>query len=206
MDKRWTNKTAIPQIRLHYGPDDTYPVIGAVRFRATSTSDITVWHDPKSVGIEASKYDAKDNASSETKIELAKTSAALVDLHSFHHMVPSPDGTLVREKFEWRHSGDPEVKALATENLPGENISQQDRGLKLVRVSTGQMLAVFSGGKHQRVLNPKRVAGKLRFVGEFVLDPLVIVMTILSIVERSRRNAVYNASRSSTTAVSCVVS
>jgi hypothetical protein len=126
--------------------------------------------------------------------------------HSFYHTVLSPDETLTREKFEWRHSGDPEVKALATENHPGENISQQDRGLKLVRASSGQMLAAFAGGKHQRALNPKRVAGKLRFIGKEVLDPLVIVMTILSIMERSRRNAVYNANKSPFAFSDCLVS
>ena len=197
MNKRLTNKSTVPQIRLHYGPDDTYPVIGAVRFRATTTSDVTIWHDPTSVGVEPSKYDAKDNASLETKIEMTKTGLGTVDVHTFYHMVPSRNGTLEREKFEWRHSGDPEVKALATENLPGENISRQDRGLKLVQASTGQMLAAFIGGKHQRALNPRRVAGKLRFFGPSVLDPLVIVMTILSIMERGRRTAVSNASSAS---------
>lgn len=109
-------------------------------------------------------------------------------------MVPSArDGALVREKFQWRHSGDAEVRALATENLPGENITQENRGLKLVRDSTGETLAAFCGGKHQRVYNPRRVAGKLRFVRPGVLDPLVAVMSILSIMERGRRNAVFNA-------------
>ena len=61
----------------------------------------------------------------------------MMDVNMFHHMVLSPDGTLVREKFEWRHSGDPEVKALATENIPGENVTQDNRGLKLVQASTG---------------------------------------------------------------------
>jgi hypothetical protein len=194
MDNRFTNNSPIPQIRLHYGPDDTYPVIGTVRFRVTTTSDITIWHDPKSTGNETSKYNASDNKSSETKIEMTKTGAMASDVHTFYHTVPIGDGTLVREKFEWRHSGEPEVKALATENHPGENITQEKRGLKLVRASTGQALAVFAGGKHQRNYNPKRVAGKLRFVGQQVLDPLVVVMSVLSIMERSRRNAVWNAS------------
>jgi hypothetical protein len=160
----------------------------------TTTSDITIWHDPKSTGAEAVKYDANDNKSSETKIEMMKTGALTSDVHTFYHKVPSSDGTRAREKFEWRHSGDPELEALATENHPGENITQEKRGLKLVRASTGQMLAAFAGGKHQRRYNPKRVAGKLRFFGSTVLDPLVAVMSILSIMERSRRNAVFNAS------------
>jgi hypothetical protein len=180
VNNRFTNKTAIPQIRLHFGPDDTYPVIGTVRFRMTTTSDITIWHDPKSTGHETAAYVSTSNQASETKIEMTKTGAMLTDVHMFYHMTLSEDGTLVREKFEWKHSGEPEVEALATENHPGENISQERRGLKLSRASTKETLAVFSGAKHQRVYNPKRVAGKLRFVGRSVLDPIVVVMTILS--------------------------
>jgi hypothetical protein len=193
MDNRFTNKSEIPQIRLHYGPDDTYPVIVRVRFRVTTTSDITIWHDPKSTGNETSKYNAIDNKSSETNISMTKTGAMTSDVHTFYHTIAIRDGTLVWEKFEWRHSGEPEVEALATENHPGENITQEKRGLKLVRVSTGKTLAAFAGGKHQRNYNPKRVAGKLRFVGSQVLDPLVVVMSILSIIERSRQNAVWDA-------------
>ena len=124
---------------------------------------------------------------------MTKTGAMTSDVHTLYHMVPSADGTLVRERFEWKHSGDPEVKALATENHPGENITQEKRGLKLCRASTGEVLAVFVGGKHQRRFNPKRVAGKLRFMGNSILDPLVAVMSILSIMERGRRNATWNA-------------
>ncbi|PQE24891.1 hypothetical protein CJF32_00007249 [Rutstroemia sp. NJR-2017a WRK4] len=193
MDNRWTNNSSVPQIRLHFGPDNTYPVIGTASFRFNATSDITIWHDPTSTSNETSTYDARANASSETNIELSKKSIAMKDVHVFQHMIMSTGGTLAREKFEWRHSGDPEVKAFATENIPGENITQENRGLKLVRVSTGQMLALYCGGKHSKVQNPQRVAGKLRFIGPNVLDPLVVVMTILTIIERSRRNATYNA-------------
>lgn len=197
MEKRFTNKSHIPQIRLHYGPGETYPVIGTVNFRASTTSDVTIWQDAKPGGIEASKNGVKDNAARRTDIELVRSGQVLNDVHSFYHSVLSSDGSSTREKFEWRHSGDPEVKALATENHPGEDISQQDRGLKLVKASSGQMLAVFAGGKHQKKLNPRRVAGKLRFVGEEILDPLIIVMTILSIIERGRRSAVKSANSSS---------
>lgn len=183
MDNRWFNKSHTPQIRLHFGPDDTYPVIGSVKFRHSTTSEITINLNPTS-----------PNSEETTEIELTKTWAAMSDVHKFYHTVRSPDGTLAKEKFEWRHSSDPEVKALATENHPGENITQDNKGLKLVRDSTGEMLAAFCGGKHQRNWNPKRVAGKLRFSGSTLLDPLVIVMSILSIMERSRRNAVYHAS------------
>jgi hypothetical protein len=137
MDNRWTNKSPIPQIRLHFGPDNTYPIIGTASFRFNATSDITIWHDPTSTSNETSTYDARANASSETNIELSKKSIAMKDVHMFQHKILSPDGTIAQEKFEWRHSGDSEVKAFATENIPGENITQDNRGLKLVRVSTG---------------------------------------------------------------------
>ncbi|PQE04469.1 hypothetical protein CJF31_00007282 [Rutstroemia sp. NJR-2017a BVV2] len=193
MDNRWTNKSSIPQIRLHFGPNNSYPIIGTSSFRFNAISDITIWHDPTSTSNESSMYDATANASSEINIELSKKSIAMKDVHMFQHMILSIDGTLAREKFEWRHSGDSEVKAFATENIPGENITQDNRGLKLVRVSTGQMLALYCGGKHSKVQNPQRVAGKLRFIGPNVLDPLAVVMTVLTIIERSRRNATYNA-------------
>lgn len=196
MDNRFTNKSPLPQIRLHHRPDDTYPVIGTVGFRMNTTSDITIWHDPKSTGKERSAYDSTGNKSWETKIEMTKTGAMTSDVHTFYYMVSSNNGTIIREKFEWKHSGDPEVEALATENRPGENITQEKRGLKLVRTSTGTILAAFAAGKHQRMYNPKRVAGKLRFMGNSVLDPLVVAMTILSIMERSRRNATWNVSTS----------
>jgi len=206
MDNRFTNNSVIPQIRLHYGPDNTYPVIGAVRFRTTPTSDIIVWHNSNSNTIS----NEADNPLSETKIELTKTGALTSALHTFYHVLPLKDGIQAREKYEWKHSGDDEVRALATENLPGENISQQNRGIKLVRVSTGRMVAAFSGGIHNRLYNPRRVAGKMRFVEEEADEEmrLLAVMSMLSIIERgryvldlgeemtcadfSRRNAVFN--------------
>lgn len=196
MDNRFTNNSKIPQIRLHYGPDDTYPLIGTVKFRANTTSDVTLWHDAQATGTETSKYAAEQNKNSEAKIELKKGGILSSDVHTFRHRVQTSDGKPAQlESFEWRHSGDPEVAALAMENLPGEDITQEARGLKLMRVSIGQTLAAFAGGKHQRKLNPRRVAGKLRFVGQPVLDPLVVVLTILSIMERARRNATWNASQ-----------
>ena len=48
MDNRFSNRSAIPQIMLLYGPANTYPIIGTVRFRASTTSDITIWHHPSS--------------------------------------------------------------------------------------------------------------------------------------------------------------
>jgi len=204
MDNRFTNRSVIPQIRLHYGPDNTYPVIGTVRFRASTTSDITIWHHPPS----SAPLTVSEPASSgiETKIEFTKTGAMTSDLHTFYHILPEANGLWSREKYEWKHSGEPEVTQLATENLPGENISQQNRGVKLIRAATQEMIAVFSGGVHSRLYNPRRVAGKLRFVDEGANEELrlLAVMSILSIVERGRRNATFNASTS--VFAGCVIS
>ena len=112
-------------------------------------------------------------------------------LHTFYRIFPAKDGIQTREKYEWKHSGDDEVRALATENLPGENISQQERGIKLVRSSSNgkeKMIAAFSGGIHNKLYNPRRIAGKLRFVDERADEEvrLLAVMSILSIMERGR--------------------
>jgi hypothetical protein len=189
MDNRLTNKSEIPQVRLHYGPDATYPVIGDVRFRFTLASDITI-----KASSEISSCSNTQTAASGIKFEFTTSGVLTTDVHTFHYPVPSKDGySTVEEKFEWRHRGDPEVKVLATENVPGQNYSQETRGLKLVRVSTGEVLVAFAGGRHQRTLNPRRIAGKVRFLRDlFELDRersqefrLLAVMSILSIFERS---------------------
>jgi hypothetical protein len=184
MDSRFSNRSVVPQIRLHYGPDNTYPTIGAVRFRASTTSDIIILHRSNSKTF---SQDPNDDVL-ETHIELTKSGTVTTSLHSFYHVLPTVNGIQTREKYEWRFSGDPEVKKLATENLPGENISQQSRGLKLVRISTGAMVAVWAGGIHNKLYNPRRIAGKMRFVEEEANEEmkLLAVMSMLSIVERSR--------------------
>jgi hypothetical protein len=50
------------------------------------------------------------------------------------------------------------------------------------------MVGVFSGGVHQRRLNPRRVAGKMRFVDEEANEEvrLLAAMSMLSIMERGR--------------------
>ena len=190
MNKRITNKSEIPQVRLHYGPDDTYPVIGHVRFRFTPTSDVTI--KPSSQISGCSNAQAADPG---MEFELVQGGTLTTDVHRFEYPVPSKDGYgTVKEKFEWRHSGDPEVKALVTENLPGQNYSQETRGLKLVRVSTDEILVAVGCGRQQRTLNPHRIAGKMRFMkdlaeldGEKTQDfRLLALMSMMSIFERGQ--------------------
>jgi hypothetical protein len=64
-------------------------------------------------------------------------------------------------------------------------------GGNFVRARTGKMLAVF-WKTSEGVKLQKRVAGKLGFIGPDVLDPLVVVMTILSIIEKSRWNGTWS--------------
>lgn len=87
---------------------------------------------------------------------------------------------------------------MATTNIAKENFSQSDHGLKLVMAKDDshsddddrKTLAVFSGGTRSGALNPRKIAGKLRFFDENIdVDDihgfkLVVVLTILSMMER----------------------
>lgn len=179
-----TNKSETPQIQLHNGPKETYPLIGDVRFRALKTSEITIGRT--SQGNPLSKFN--EASMSDLHVELTKKGALTADIHAFSLDVPSAEGTL-KERFEWRHSGSPEVKTLATENVGKENYSGDDRGLKLVNVRTKELIAVFAGGNHHRANNPMKIAGKLRFISteeakESEEFQKVVVLSILSIMER----------------------
>lgn len=117
---------------------------------------------------------------------MIKKRALITDIHSFSVGVPSSVGT-VREKFEWRQSRGPEIKVLAIENVREEDYSKDNSGMKLVNVNTKQLVAVFLGGKHLQVHNPKIVAGRLRFINtEHESDGFrkVVVLSILSILMR----------------------
>ncbi|KAE9369531.1 hypothetical protein N431DRAFT_469434 [Stipitochalara longipes BDJ] len=176
------NKSESPQIRLHSGPNEADPIVGEVRFRAFTTSDITIRHTSRENsspdGIEAISYDSY--------VEVTKKGALITDVHSFSFDFPSGDGIL-RETFEWRRSAGPEVKALATENVGKENSSCDDRGLKLVNVRTRELIAVFASRTHHRVADPMKIAGKLRFTARGKEDDefeKMVVLSILSIIER----------------------
>jgi len=74
--------------------------------------------------------------------------------------------------------------------------SARENALKLVRISTGEVVAVYAGlGYSSKASNPSKVVGMFRFLrgdgmvglqGEF---ELLAVMSILSVVERGRRAA-----------------
>jgi hypothetical protein len=100
-------------------------------------------------------YNSLEESATETHVILTKQGALTTDVRAFSVKRLSNDGTYVTEKFAWKHSGDPEVRALATENVNDENYARNDRGQKLMNLTTGDMVAVLKGGEHSRRLNPK---------------------------------------------------
>ena len=57
-----------------------------------------------------------------------------------------------------------------------------------MKASTGEVIAVFSGGVHSKTYNPKKAAGMLRFLKEESEElRLLSVISILSILERGRQ-------------------
>jgi hypothetical protein len=109
MENMVSNKTVVPQIRLHYGPDDTYPVIGDVRFRMTTTSDITIWHN----NLGGLVYNSLEESATETHVELTKQGALTTDIHAFSVKRLSSDGTYAtRTSVRKTTPGMTEVKSL----------------------------------------------------------------------------------------------
>jgi hypothetical protein len=182
LDGRVTNKSNMPQIQLHNGPKEIYPVMGDVQFRRSTLSDITIWH----TGQENLLSKFNEAISNELQVELTKKGSLTANVYSFAFDVPAEEGT-IREIFEWRQSGGPEVRALAAHSVRKESYSRDDRGLKLVNARTRELVAVFVNGKHDRADNPMEIVGKLRFIKvEQNSEGLrkVVVLSILSIMER----------------------
>jgi hypothetical protein len=102
--------------------------------------------------------------------------------HSFSHTLTRSG---VRERFEWRNSSRSFSRSFDGDKDTG--------GLKLIRVSTGDVIAVYAGLGQRPGGKTSRVLGMFRFLqgegsaglGED-LEVLAIV-SLLSIVERGRR-------------------
>lgn len=84
------------------------------------------------------------------------------------------------------------MKALATTNIPNERFANSaERGLKLVRLrnNVDKIVAVFVMGWRAPVANPRRIAGKLRFlegsndVEDINKFRLIVLMSVLSMME-----------------------
>ena len=75
-------------------------------------------------------------------------------------------------------------------------IDRDSGGLKLIRVSTGDVIAVYAGlGHSSKKSNPSKVIGMFRFLKDDSMVGLgeefevLAIMSILSLVERGRRVA-----------------
>ena len=81
-----------------------------------------------------------------------------------------------REVFEWRSSSGPQVRALGG----------QRRGIKLVRVATGEVIVVYAAASFSL-----EKVGKMQWLAEESygdLGELIIMMSLLALVEKSRRD------------------
>jgi hypothetical protein len=105
VDNSISNKNESPELQFYNGPTDIYAVIGDVRFRRLTTSDITIRH------AEASGKDLC--------VELTKNGALTTDIHSFSFYVFSIDRILRKIRMETQRRS--EVIALAADNVGKEN-------------------------------------------------------------------------------------
>lgn len=166
----------IPDLIVYRGPDKTYPILSTILL-GVGHHEITIYNrvlDPNS-----------ESEKTETELRISNTFTSST---AFELDMPATENSLPRmkkETFQWIYSGNAAVRELCLENAPGEDISQNDRGLKLVRESNRRMIAVYAGGKSSRRRNPKRVAGRIKFLddGNERLK-LMAVLTMIAIMEK----------------------
>jgi hypothetical protein len=84
MENQITKTSESPQIQLHNGPKETYPVSGNVRFRALKTLDINI--PQTSQGSPLSKLN--EATTNYLHVELTREGALTSDIHSFSLYVP----------------------------------------------------------------------------------------------------------------------
>ncbi|CAL3971798.1 unnamed protein product [Diplocarpon coronariae] len=184
--------TSRPEITLHSGPSKASTVISFAKFHSvTQATSITLCPAPtNAVGKFVITNFSRPRCPEKQRIrprfqyeELVPTSGILrSEKYEFCHGL---SGSGKREKFEWRYSSGPLTRM----------IRQDSGGLRLVRVSTGDVMAVYAGLRQtSRATNPSRMLGMFRFLrGDEMADlgeefELLAVMTILSLVERGRRS------------------
>ncbi|KAG9237865.1 hypothetical protein BJ875DRAFT_452635 [Amylocarpus encephaloides] len=185
-----------PDILLHTGPSKSSPVLSYVEFQpASMKADITICpcgtntnSTYRTISFPSSPKKSPDSSNlPKPRIERLSPTGGMfsAEKFSFSHTLPR---SFVRERFEWRYSSGP-----FTRTSEG---AKESGGLKLVRVSTGDTVAVYAGlgGTAKHVgSRSKRVLGMFRFLSGGGLVNLgeefevLAVMSILSVVEKSRR-------------------
>ncbi|CZR64204.1 uncharacterized protein PAC_14102 [Phialocephala subalpina] len=125
--------------------------------RSNSTSTSTSNSTSSSSGSSVSR-ERRTKFHTET---LTPSSGALfsTEKHTFHHTLPHTSPP-IRERFEWRYTSGPFLR-------PGDR-GRESGGLKLLRCSTGDVVAVYAGlgegGDRDKRRNPKGVVGMMRFL------------------------------------------
>lgn len=185
-----------PDVVLHGGPTKASAIISSARFYPiTQVTDMILCPPAKSGLCPApvtnfslprspSVYELEDRIRrSRFKFEQLITTGGLFTPEKFEFGCTPPWG-ITQEKFEWRHAS----------GLLGRTIGGHGGTLKLIRVSTGDVLAVYAGlGKMGKKRNPSHLIGMFRFLpGEGTIGlgedwEVLAVMSILSLVERGRR-------------------
>jgi hypothetical protein len=190
--------TSRPDIILHSGPEKVSTVLSLAKFHSvTQATEITLCPPaPKPISANFSRTnfslpigsrggEEKEQSRPKFKFEVLTPSGGIftTEKYSFCHTLLR---TQARERFEWKYTSGPFVRTIES--------ARESGGLKLIRISTGDVVAVYAGlGPSSRASNPSRVMGMFRFLrgegtaglgGEF---EALAIMSILAIVERNRR-------------------
>ncbi|KAK0113769.1 hypothetical protein ONS95_014019 [Cadophora gregata] len=189
--------TGRPDLVLHKGPSKASTVMSFARFHSvTQMTDITLCPTPpRSATANFSRTnfsfprlpepEEKQGLRPKFKFEQLGPASGIfsAEKYEFCHTFPWNN---VRERFEWRYTSGPFVRT----------IYRDSGGLKLIRVSTGDAIAVYAGlGHSSKASNPSRVLGMFRFLKGDSIEGLgeefevLAIMSILSLVERGRRVA-----------------
>lgn len=190
--------TRQPDILLHAGPTKSSPILSYVEFQNTSMkADMTMCPSGSkytSNYCSLSSFSSHQSISSgssdpdspKPKTERLSPTGGIFSAEKFCFSYTLPR-SFVRERFEWRYSSGPFIR-----NSEG---AKESGGLKLVRVTNGETVAVYAGfGGSARPPTSRRVLGMFRFLSGTGLANLgeefevLAVMSILAVVERSRRS------------------
>ncbi|EPE26034.1 hypothetical protein GLAREA_01946 [Glarea lozoyensis ATCC 20868] len=189
-----------PDILLHTGPSKSSPVLSYVEYQAGSEkADITicpcgstVTPTYRTISLPNSPTISTDSSNSNVPRlrteQLSPTGGMFTaERFSFSHTLPN---SFVRERFEWRYSTGPFIRTSSG--------TKESGGMKLVRISTGATVAVYAGlgASSKHMTGKSKVLGMFRFLNAAGMTNLgeefdfLAVMSILSVVEKSRRNLV----------------
>lgn len=192
--------TGRPDIVLHSGPSKSATIICFAKFHSvTLTTELTLC--PPAPTPMAFNFSSTDFASTGHKASPSLASLREIERPQFRTEKLTPSSgiftserhgfshtllkTNTREKFEWRSSSRSFSRSFDEDSDRG--------GLKLVRVQTGDVVAVYAGLGQKAGEVRTRVVGMFRFLQGEGDDGLgedfevLAVVSLLSIVEKGRR-------------------